>query len=311
MLTSTATGAGVIAGGVIIGVTGGLAAPAIAAVLAPLGISGLIGGAAAPVVLGTLFGVGGGGLAGRRVRERWKGVEEFSFIEVGAGTKATQEEVDELKAARERYKARDKSATKNSEDTIGTEQPSSEQSIAVVQKEVEKLHLSSGEERSEADQKEAAQEALAAAPEDEKVDEAVIAQQVEEDRLDLEGRLVELSAGSEDSSSRRGSLDAGRQSLEHEKEEKEVDQLKKPPSLTVRPAGSDLMGHSSYGRPRSSSPDCSPFRRPRHSRRGERSAPPTPPRRVSSRPSSMPRRTDSTKQRPPSSTRARSSGCTA
>jgi hypothetical protein len=40
------------------------------------------------------------------VRERWRGVEEFSFIEVGSGTKATKEEVEELRAARERYKAR-------------------------------------------------------------------------------------------------------------------------------------------------------------------------------------------------------------
>ena len=97
-----ATGAGVIAGGILVGVTGGLAAPAIAALLAPLGIGGLLAGGAAPVVLGTLFGVGGGGLAGRRVRERWKGVEEFSFIEVGAGTMATQEEIDDLVEARKR-----------------------------------------------------------------------------------------------------------------------------------------------------------------------------------------------------------------
>jgi hypothetical protein len=91
---------------VLIGVTGGLAAPAIAALLAPLGIGGLLAGGAAPVVLGTLFGVGGGGLAGRRVRERWRGVEEFGFVEIGAGTKATSEEVEDLKQARERYQAR-------------------------------------------------------------------------------------------------------------------------------------------------------------------------------------------------------------
>lgn len=229
-----------IAGGVIIGVTGGLAAPAIAAVLAPLGISGLIGGAAAPVVLGTLFGVGGGGLAGRRVRERWKGVEEFSFIEVGAGTKATQEEVDELKAARERYKARDKSATKGTDGTIAPDQKDPDDQSVAVQEKVEKLDLPSGEQQSEAEQQKAAQEALAAVPEDEKVDEAAVAQQVEEDRLDLEGQLLELSAGTEDPSSRRGSVDAGRQSLEHGKEEKEVEQLKKPPSLTVGPPFRDM-----------------------------------------------------------------------
>lgn len=111
-----ATGAGVIAGGVLIGVTGGLAAPAIAALLAPLGIGGILAGGAAPVVLGTLFGVGGGGLAGKRVRERWRGVEEFSFLEVGAGTKQTKEEEEEMKAAKERYKERQK--TKKVEESV-------------------------------------------------------------------------------------------------------------------------------------------------------------------------------------------------
>jgi hypothetical protein len=103
-----ATGAGVVAGGVLIGVTGGLAAPAIAALLAPLGIGGLLAGGAAPVVLGTLFGVGGGGLAGKRVSERWKGVEEFGFVEVGAGTKITQDEVRDLQEARARQQLRSK-----------------------------------------------------------------------------------------------------------------------------------------------------------------------------------------------------------
>jgi hypothetical protein len=91
---TAATGAGVVVGGVLLGVTGGLAAPAIAALLAPLGFGIL--GAAAPAVLGTLFGLTGGGLAGWRVHERWRGVDEFAFVEVGAGTRPTREEVKDM-----------------------------------------------------------------------------------------------------------------------------------------------------------------------------------------------------------------------
>lgn len=92
-----ATGAGVVVGGVLIGVTGGLAAPAIVAALAPLGLGAVLTAGAAPIVLGTLFGLTGGGLAGWRVSERWRGVDEFAFVEVGAGTRPTPEEVDDLK----------------------------------------------------------------------------------------------------------------------------------------------------------------------------------------------------------------------
>ncbi|KAL1409885.1 hypothetical protein Q8F55_003884 [Vanrija albida] len=94
-----ATGAGVIAGGVLIGVTGGLAAPAIIAALAPLGF-GAVSAAVAPFVLGTLFGLTGGGLAGARVADRWRGVDEFSFVEVGAGTKPSADEVEDLQTGR-------------------------------------------------------------------------------------------------------------------------------------------------------------------------------------------------------------------
>lgn len=52
---------------------------------------------AAPVVLGTLFGLTGGGLAGRRVSQRWRGVDEFSFVEVGSNSKMTQDEADDIK----------------------------------------------------------------------------------------------------------------------------------------------------------------------------------------------------------------------
>lgn len=74
-----ATGGGVISGGVAIGLTGGLAAPALVPLLPFLSAS------TAPIVLGSLFGVAGGGLAGNRVRKRWGGVELFEFEQVAGG----------------------------------------------------------------------------------------------------------------------------------------------------------------------------------------------------------------------------------
>ncbi|KAG8703810.1 hypothetical protein FRC08_002625 [Ceratobasidium sp. 394] len=74
-----ATGGGVILGGVAIGLTGGLAAPALAPLIPFLSAS------AAPVVLGSLFGIAGGGLAGKRVRRRWGGVEYFEFEQISGG----------------------------------------------------------------------------------------------------------------------------------------------------------------------------------------------------------------------------------
>lgn len=66
-------------GGVAIGLTGGLAAPALVPLLPFLSAS------TAPIVLGSLFGVAGGGLAGNRVRKRWGGVELFEFEQVAGG----------------------------------------------------------------------------------------------------------------------------------------------------------------------------------------------------------------------------------
>ncbi|CCO32183.1 putative membrane protein F35D11,3 [Rhizoctonia solani AG-1 IB] len=74
-----ATGGGVILGGVAIGLTGGLAAPALLPLLPFLTAS------TAPIVLGSLFGVAGGGLAGNRVRKRWGGVERFEFEQIAGG----------------------------------------------------------------------------------------------------------------------------------------------------------------------------------------------------------------------------------
>lgn len=63
-------------GGVLLGVTGGLAAPALVPLL-PFLTAGT-----APVLLGSLFGLAGGGLTGYRVRRRWGGVERFAFVEI-------------------------------------------------------------------------------------------------------------------------------------------------------------------------------------------------------------------------------------
>ncbi|OCF30723.1 hypothetical protein I317_02546 [Kwoniella heveanensis CBS 569] len=204
-----ATGAGVVAGGVLIGVTGGLAAPAIAAVLAPLGIGGILSASAAPVVLGTLFGVGGGGLAGRRVRERWKGVEEFSFIEVGDGHRATQEELDDLQEAKKRAKAKqDEEAKKKQEEAAGGKAASLTHDEKVM---VDEAALGQGEVEQDRDAEKA----------------------VQEGRLDLEQRLLNLSL---ESGTRAMSTTVGnspRVSLDQAKEEKALTETKKPPSLTA------------------------------------------------------------------------------
>jgi hypothetical protein len=179
-------------------VTGGLAAPAIAALLAPLGIGGLLAGGAAPVVLGTLFGVGGGGLAGRRVRERWRGVEEFGFVEIGAGTKATTEEVEDLKQARERYQARKKKGEAEAE--------------AAAAEGADKSEGKAGEESGEKEEK----------TEDE------VSAEVEKDRLKLEEKLLGLSLNSTSTLP-----ESPRQSLDSAPTEKDIAQTNKPPSLTA------------------------------------------------------------------------------
>ena len=184
--------------------TGGLAAPAIAALLAPLGIGGLLAGGAAPVVLGTLFGVGGGGLAGRRVRERWRGVEEFGFVEIGAGTKATTEEVENLKQARERYQARKKK---------GEADAAAAAEVETEQEKVDSPAVLAGEKGEKG----------------EKTEEEVSAE-VEKDRLALEEKLLGLSL---DSNSKLPETDSPRQSLDQAPAEKDIAQVNKPPSLTA------------------------------------------------------------------------------
>jgi len=197
-----ATGAGVVAGGVLIGVTGGLAAPAIAALLAPLGIGGLLAGGAAPVVLGTLFGVGGGGLAGRRVRERWRGVEEFGFVEIGAGTKATTDEIEDLKQARERYQARKKKGE--------------DEAKAETETETEKADKDMGKDVKEGGE------------EDKEKTEDEVSAEVEKDRLKLEEKLLSLSLNST-----TAEPESPRQSLDSAPAEKDIAKTNKPPSLTA------------------------------------------------------------------------------
>lgn len=217
MLTLEATGAGVIAGGVLIGVTGGLAAPAIAALLAPLGIGGLLAGGAAPVVLGTLFGVGGGGLAGRRVRERWRGVEEFGFVEIGAGTKATVEEVDDLKVARERYQARKKKGEADAAAAAAASVGSTQECEGEGKMEGETVAGSEtgeeGKEKSERD----------------------VAAEVEHDRQKLEEKLLSLSMNTNKSETETGAgtNEHPLQSLDQAPAEKDIAKSDKPPSLTV------------------------------------------------------------------------------
>ncbi|WWC72440.1 uncharacterized protein I206_106402 [Kwoniella pini CBS 10737] len=215
-----ATGAGVVAGGVLLGVTGGLAAPAIAAVLAPLGVGSILSAGAAPVVLGTLFGVGGGGLAGKRVRERWRGVEEFSFIEIGDGHKATKEELDDLKevkARRDKQKLEEDKKSKAQESEKAKPQPGAD-------KKDDEITDPQGQ-----------------------VSEQDAQAMVEQGRLDIEARLLKLSLESGTRKSISISPDSAhppppysqsptnspRASLDQGKEEKALTEVKKPPSLVA------------------------------------------------------------------------------
>lgn len=262
---SLATGAGVVAGGILIGVTGGLAAPAIAAVLAPLGIGGLLAGGAAPIVLGTLFGVGGGGLAGRRVRERWKGVEEFGFIEVGDGTKATKEEIADLQEAKKKYRERkeqekadnkkveaemaDKAGVLDEKQAIGDEKTATGEKDGVDEKDLIVLDEKSTPNKTGETETEE--------PSEEEVAEA--AKEVQEDRDLLEEKLLHLSlaAGtrtsiSSESGSARPSLGSPRPSLDQGADDKSITTVKKPPSLTVSFTMRALLKSGDYRCSRSS-----------------------------------------------------------
>ncbi|KAN0059769.1 hypothetical protein ACQY0O_008343 [Thecaphora frezii] len=77
-----AMGAGFVGGGLIIGLTGGLAAPLIAPALVGLTGASFLATSGGIILLGTLFGLGGGGLAGYKVERRLRGVASFSFAEL-------------------------------------------------------------------------------------------------------------------------------------------------------------------------------------------------------------------------------------
>ncbi|TKY85208.1 hypothetical protein EX895_006288 [Sporisorium graminicola] len=77
-----AMGGGFIAGGLVIGLTGGLAAPLIAPALVGLTGVSFLATSGGIIMLGTLFGLGGGGLAGYRVERRLRGVSSFAFAEL-------------------------------------------------------------------------------------------------------------------------------------------------------------------------------------------------------------------------------------
>ncbi|GHJ85206.1 hypothetical protein NliqN6_1608 [Naganishia liquefaciens] len=91
-----ATGVGAVVGGVAIGLTGGLAAPAIAALVPSFMTFGLLTSATAPVVIGSVFGLAGGGLTSKRVRERWRGVAEFEFVDVKIGSVARRASIEKV-----------------------------------------------------------------------------------------------------------------------------------------------------------------------------------------------------------------------
>ena len=77
-----AMGGGFIAGGLVIGLTGGLAAPLIAPALVGLTGVSFLATSGGIIMLGTLFGLGGGGLAGYKVERRLRGVESFAFTQL-------------------------------------------------------------------------------------------------------------------------------------------------------------------------------------------------------------------------------------
>jgi hypothetical protein len=82
-------GIATLTGGVLIGVTGGLAAPFLAAglgsITASLGLAGAAGAIGAlgsvtgAAVVGTLFGISGAGLAGYKINRHYKDLDEFYF----------------------------------------------------------------------------------------------------------------------------------------------------------------------------------------------------------------------------------------
>ncbi|KAH7484682.1 Transmembrane and coiled-coil domain-containing protein 4 [Phytophthora ramorum] len=87
---NAAIGAAAVTGGALLAVTGGLAAPAIAASLTALGGAGVtigaaVGSAAGVTATTVLFGTAGAGVMGLKADTRTRGVHDFSFDLVSAG----------------------------------------------------------------------------------------------------------------------------------------------------------------------------------------------------------------------------------
>jgi hypothetical protein len=77
-------GIATIAGGLLVGITGGLAVPFVASGLSALGVSGAgltaFGSVAGAAIVGSAFGISGAGLAGYKMNRHFKDLEEFFFI---------------------------------------------------------------------------------------------------------------------------------------------------------------------------------------------------------------------------------------
>ncbi|RLN02492.1 hypothetical protein BBJ28_00009247 [Nothophytophthora sp. Chile5] len=87
---NAAIGAAAVTGGALLAVTGGLAAPAIAASLTALGGAGItigavVGSTAGVTATTVLFGTAGAGVMGMKADSRTRGVHEFHFDLVSAG----------------------------------------------------------------------------------------------------------------------------------------------------------------------------------------------------------------------------------
>ncbi|KAI9489118.1 hypothetical protein BDB00DRAFT_845235 [Zychaea mexicana] len=77
-----ATGAGVLGGGALIALTGGLAAPLLAPLLAGLTGATFFATAGGVALMTSLFGLTGGGLAGWKMHRRMQGLQEFGFQQI-------------------------------------------------------------------------------------------------------------------------------------------------------------------------------------------------------------------------------------
>ncbi|RKP09283.1 hypothetical protein THASP1DRAFT_14483 [Thamnocephalis sphaerospora] len=85
----TATGTSVVVGAVALGLTGGLAAPLLAAGIGMLGVTwaGALATVGGIALVTSLFGVAGGGLTGYRMARRTGGLSEFAFLPIGVDPK--------------------------------------------------------------------------------------------------------------------------------------------------------------------------------------------------------------------------------